>query len=59
MTEIGSNLLVSYDKPEEFFKSLIRPDMMNTVVFQSEVCSEEQHVEQRVKRELKKTGSKC
>ena len=33
LNEIGSNLLVSHEKPETFFKSLVVPGMMNTVVY--------------------------
>lgn len=59
MGEIGSNLLVAHEKPETFFKKLIVPGMMHTVVYQAEICAEERHVEDEVAREMRGTGADC
>ena len=58
LIEIGSNLLVSLKKPENFIQELISPDCNNYVVFQKEICSEELMVEANVANKLKKLGTK-
>lgn len=45
---IGSHLLVTTDKPEEFIPRLIDPEAHNTVIYQEEICSEELGVEDAV-----------
>lgn len=42
---IGSELLVSMEKPEIFIPKLISKDHRNVVVYQQEICDEELRVE--------------
>ena len=49
MEKIGSKLLVTMDKPEDFLPKLIDKDVENTIVYQDEICSEELAVEKAVK----------
>lgn len=53
LEKIGSQLLVTLDKPEDYLPSLIDKDCDNTLVFQDEICSEELAVEQAVKASCK------
>jgi len=45
LTEVGSSLLIAHEKPETFIKKLAAKGMMNTVVYQAEICAEERYVE--------------
>lgn len=56
LQSLGSGLLVSMGKPEEFLPQLVRDDTDTTVVFTGETCSEELEVEDRVEAAMR--GSK-
>ena len=43
--QLGSGLLVSMEKPEDFLPQLVQPGTNTTVVFAGETCSEEKKVE--------------
>jgi len=47
---IKSNLLVSFEKPEDFIPKLLDADAENIIVYQREVTSEELKIEQNVKK---------
>jgi hypothetical protein len=51
---IGSKLLVTTEKPEDFLPKLLRSDAENALVYQQEICKEEIDIEQAVKEALKK-----
>lgn len=53
LQNIGSGLLVSQQKPEEFLAQLVQPNHDTTLVFAAETCSEERAVEDSVERALK------
>ena len=59
LQSIGSDLLVSHEKPESFIKKLVKPGVMNTVVYQAEFIAEERHVEDLMKKELQTSGADC
>jgi len=54
LEKVGSKLLVTMEKPEDFLPSLLGDDCDNHVVYQQEVCSEELAVEKAVKEACKK-----
>ena len=54
---LGSNLLVTHDKPENFLKNLIEPDVMYTIAYQAEICYEERQVEKALQEQLKSLGT--
>ncbi len=45
---LGSNLLLTQEKPEVFLPKLLRPGSQNALVYQQEVCKEEVDVEEAV-----------
>jgi deoxyribodipyrimidine photo-lyase len=53
LKDIGSNLLVTKEKPEDFIPHLMHADRHNVVVFQQEICKEELDVEKAVVNALK------
>jgi deoxyribodipyrimidine photo-lyase len=55
LEKVGSKLLVSMEKPEDFIPTLLEKDCDNHVVYQEEICSEELAVEKAVKEACKKT----
>ena len=58
MQQIGSNLLVSSQKPEDFLVQLLNKDCQNAVIYQQEICSEELKVEANVKAAMKKYNAR-
>ena len=59
LIKLGSNLIVTHEKPETFLKQLVMPGVTNTVVYQAEICSEERFVESAVQSEIEATGVEC
>ncbi len=53
LESIGSNLLVTQEKPEDFLPKLLRHDADNALVYQQEICKEEVDVEYAVEDSLK------
>ena len=53
LRQLGSGLLVTMAKPEDFIPQLVRPEMDTTVVFTSETCSEERKVEDDLEAAMK------
>jgi deoxyribodipyrimidine photo-lyase len=49
LESLGSHLLVTTEKPEDFLPRLLRPDIDNTLVYQQEICKEELDIEAAVK----------
>ena len=45
LRQLGSGLLISMEKPEEFLPQLVQPGTDTTVVYARETCSEERKVE--------------
>jgi len=45
LEDLGSGLMVSNDRPEDFLEQLINPNWHTTVVYQQETCSQELTVE--------------
>ena len=58
LQQIGSNLLVSSQKPEDFLVQLLNKDCQNAVIYQQEICSEELKVEANVKAAMKKYNAR-
>lgn len=56
LKQVGSELVLSCEKPETFLPKLFSKDMENIIVYQTEICSEELEVEDNVKYHAKKTG---
>ena len=50
LQKIGSNLIVSMEKPEQFIPKLFDKHNENIVVYQQEICSEEIKVEEKVQQ---------
>lgn len=59
LAKLGSNLLVAHAKPETFLQKLVSQDMVNTVVYQTEICHEERFVEDQIKEQMESTKAKC
>lgn len=55
---LGSHLLVTLDKPEDFLPRLIRPDADNALVYSQEICKEELDIEEAVKQAMKRKDQK-
>ena len=53
LVDLGSYLLVAHEKPEVFMKQLVAPDLNHTVVYTTEICSEEKQVEESIKEMFK------
>eukprot|EP00347_Sterkiella_histriomuscorum_P007375 403349181 len=53
LEKMGSKLLVSMERPEEFIPKLIDQECDNTIVYQDEICSEEMAVERAVQKSCK------
>lgn len=56
LKSIGSELLLTNEKPEDFIPKLLSKDMENIIVYQKEICWEELKVEEKVEAEAKKLG---
>ena len=56
LRSLGSGLLVSNEKPEDFLQRLVVPNLQTTIVYQAETSDEETKVEAQVKAKLGKTG---
>ncbi len=54
LESIGSHLLVTMEKPEDFLPKLIDPKADNALVYHQEICKEELDVEEAVKAALLK-----
>ena len=57
LQSIGSNLLVCFDKPENFIPKLLDPEGHNVVVYQQEVTHEELNVEKALAKKLDKENN--
>ena len=55
---LGSRLLVTTEKPEDFLPKLLRTDGDNSLVYQQEICKEEKDIEEAVKEAQKKKTPK-
>ena len=53
LEKIGSGLLVTNEKPEDFIPKLVLKEGQNTLLYQEEVCSEELKVESSLTKRLK------
>ena len=49
LRSLGSGLLVSMEKPEDFIPQLIQPETETTVIYALETCTEEKAVEKNLK----------
>jgi deoxyribodipyrimidine photo-lyase len=58
LQKIGSNLVVTKEKPEEFIPKLMAADanINNIIVYQQEICSEELTVDAALKKALEKAA---
>jgi deoxyribodipyrimidine photo-lyase len=55
LKKIGSGLMVTSQKPEDFLHTLLEPSMTNTVVYQQEHMAEELAIEKTVRERLTST----
>ena len=57
LKKIGSNLILSDQKPEDFLPKLLDKDSHNVIVYQQEICHEELQVEAKVVKSIRKNIS--
>ena len=50
--KIGSNLILSNEKPDEFLPKLLDKDSHNIIVYQQEICHEELQVEDKLQKSI-------
>ena len=56
-SRLGSGLLVSMEKPEDFIPELIRPNVPTTIVLNTETCCEEREIENDLRNAMQAKGT--
>jgi deoxyribodipyrimidine photo-lyase len=56
---IGSGLLITNEKPEDFLSKLIKPGLQNTIVYSQESMDEEIQIEKAVKQRASEADGDC
>ena len=50
--EIGSDMLVTIERPEIFIPKWLSKDAENIILFQTEICSEEKYVDNKIRKNV-------
>ena len=54
LLSLGSDLMVTNDKPQDVIPYLIAPDKLNIIAYQQEITKEEREDESAIEEQLKK-----